>query len=468
MITKYSKALNIPNDILEGEGVFDGIIEIDSRFFIDPILLRDTNVPELSDSYQKVLNHFSDILSCIRSSSNTNDRFWRKAIQLLMFKEPSFIGLGYGRNNKKGKGIGLETARKLALTAKEIIDAGTIDPAIFLLIGLFEEGIGPDKISDMITRIIIEDLFLFNKRVISNIGINNTKETNFKDYSLPVYRRNFIFFIPRCIIKPLPTIFDKSEIDIAVIHNRLLRHYMNNMVGEQWKKDVGKNDIKREIINNPNFLREILKEFKLVKPRKYDFGKDPFGEYIWFDIAKKFTKNFPLDLAEFKAVNKANVGIVVKKICDHFSGLFENNGLSELIYSEDSKLRHERFVHLLFFAIADAYCEANDIDLTRESNAGNGAVDFKLSYGYSGKAIVEIKYSSNSNLVNGYKKQLEAYIAAENPLYSIYLIILVKDSHMSKIETLLSEKKNAMAKGLYCPDIVVINGFKRETASKLR
>ena len=51
------------------------------------------------------------------------------------------------------------------------------------------------------------------------------------------------------------------------------------------------------------------------------------------------------------------------------------------IFFVDQNPRHERFAQLLFYAIAAAYCEANDIDVSPESDAGAGPVDFKLSSG---------------------------------------------------------------------------------------
>ena len=78
---------------------------------------------------------------------------------------------------------------------------------------------------------------------------------------------------------------------------------------------------------------------------------------------------------------------------------------------------------LLFYGIADAYCEANGLDLSREPNEGRGPVDFKVSRGYSAKVSVEIKYASNSKLLEGYARQLPAYNAAERTDASVYLVI---------------------------------------------
>ena len=41
----------------------------------------------------------------------------------------------------------------------------------------------------------------------------------------------------------------------------------------------------------------------------------------------------------------------------------------------------------IFFGVADSYCDANNIDLTKEGNNGRGPVDFKLSRGANDKRI---------------------------------------------------------------------------------
>ena len=81
----------------------------------------------------------------------------------------------------------------------------------------------------------------------------------------------------------------------------------------------------------------------------------------------------------------------------------------------------ERASQLLFYGIAEVYCVANNLDLNRETNAGVGSLDFKLSKGFNAKVNVEIKYSTNTNLVKGFEKQLPTYNKAEKTNTSVYI-----------------------------------------------
>jgi len=87
---------------------------------------------------------------------------------------------------------------------------------------------------------------------------------------------------------------------------------------------------------------------------------------------------------------------------------------------------------LLFFGIADAYCGANDIDISREVNNGQGPVDFKFSIGYERRMLVEIKLTSNPQLLHGIDKQLPIYMRQENTKKAIYLII--ENGHQKRLE----------------------------------
>ena len=68
---------------------------------------------------------------------------------------------------------------------------------------------------------------------------------------------------------------------------------------------------------------------------------------------------------------------------------------------------HPRRRHLI------RYCDANDFDITPEADGGAGPVDFKISKGYQYRVVVEMKLSSNSNLVHGFEVQLPEYQKAE-------------------------------------------------------
>ena len=99
-------------------------------------------------------------------------------------------------------------------------------------------------------------------------------------------------------------------------------------------------------------------------------------------------------------------------------------------------------------------------------DTGNGPVDFKVSNGFTGRVLVEIKLSRNSKLIDGYTKQLEAYKTAEETLKGFYVVIDV--GHMSDKDTRrLRIKNDAAERGETVSPIVFVDGGRRASASKL-
>ena len=120
---------------------------------------------------------------------------------------------------------------------------------------------------------------------------------------------------------------------------------------------------------------------------------------------------------------------------------------------------------MLFFAIADSYCTANNLDISPESDAGRGPVDFKVSKG-SSKVNVEMKLSRNPKLLHGYKTQLLIYDEAEKTNNSIFFIILLDKSHLTKIQTVYDYKRKNETATKRLPEIVVVDATLKKSASK--
>lgn len=117
---------------------------------------------------------------------------------------------------------------------------------------------------------------------------------------------------------------------------------------------------------------------------------------------------------------------------------------------------------MLFFGIADSYCKANDIDISRENNNGNGPVDFKLSKGYYNKIVVEIKKSSNSQLSHCYEVQIPIYMKQEEVEKAIYLFIDLGD-HDIRVKNFKNEMNKYKNTKI---ELIEIDGREKESASK--
>ena len=182
---------------------------------------------------------------------------------MFQFHEVGHIGLGYSKSGKNGSGIGGKFAKKLTETAYQLVTAGIKDPEIFQLVGLLEEGIGADRISDMTISILRDDFLHYTQSVSKSLNLKTKKFTfDSKTYLLPHNPQNEpIIFCPRSILTDLPVAFDSDDIDRVCSHNDALRDKVNEIIGDIFDKKTRaliKRNLKNFILNNPVILESPI------------------------------------------------------------------------------------------------------------------------------------------------------------------------------------------------------------------
>jgi len=471
MAVLFSDYCGINKKELEKQGIFNSIIGLDTKLFLDPHLLKSTKISEFRQSRSRIKKYYEDIIRLLLVRQRRGDRAWSEALKRLRFKEVMGVFMGYGVHGGDGNAIGFGLARRLLDTAIEIIEMGIKDPEIFELIGLFEEDFGADRLSDMTIAIIRDDVYGYTHNIVKKFKIKNTIELKYKDksYILPKhpYRNNPILLLPKELLRNLPVALTWEGIDHVVSTNRELRERLNKLIGEVWKNKIKKKQLRDFILSDKNNVKILIEAYKQSKTGHYDFERDPSGEVIWYELGKRFASANPLTL-KITTYNIEGLENIVKDIIEQFRRNIEFNGLNEHLYTKEGFKyipRHERFAQRLFYAIADTYCNANNLDISREPNAGSGPVDFKFSSGYTARVLVEIKLSSNRKLLPGFQKQLPAYQESENTKRSVYVVIKVTKSD-KQIDRLLKVKEREMKNGKKAPDIITIDGYIKPSASK--
>lgn len=472
MAQSLSSYLGVDEKLFEEKGVLDSVIGVDTHLFLDPFLLKKTKIPEFTNSYKALEDYFSPIVTLLNVSTHQNDRAWQEAYKRLIFKEIRGVSIGYGASSSDGSAIGPKLAKQLVNSGLEIVHMGVKDPEIFHLIGLFEDDFGADRLSDMTIAIIKDDLYRFTQRIASELGIKHLVQFRNKTHSylLPKHpaKNSPLVFLPRELLRDLPVALTWEGIDYVVSVNQELRNRLNQMIGYTWKNKVSKKELRELVFKKKENIENLVQAYKKSTANHYDFEKDPAGEVKWYQIGKQFAEANPVEVTQKKVISIESLEIVVKEILAQFKKNIEVNGLKEHLYTKEGstyKLRHERFSQLLFFSTADTYCNANNVDLSREPNAGNGPVDFKLSTGYGTRILVEIKLSSNTRLIHGYKKQLPSYEESESTKRSVYVVLRVTRND-NQIKQLLKLRDQEIKNGNKVPDILVIEARLTPSASR--
>lgn len=153
-------------------------------------------------------------------------------------------------------------------------------------------------------------------------------------------------------------------------------------------------------------------------------------------------------------------------MCYQFKHLVEHNRLSELFY-RNNRTPDETDWQLLLYTVADTYKIAGNLDLaiTREDNPGVGEIDFHITKGSKANTVIEIKRSTNENLIHGYRTQLPAYMKAERAKTGIFMIIMEKNNIEEIKQKITEVQKDMLDNAEYIPEIIYINGMKQYSAS---
>jgi hypothetical protein len=453
-------------------GAFDPILDVDSRLFIDPLLLRRADPPEFKGVQQTIDSALGAILKLLDASKRKGDRFWIEAGNRLTFPEIPGLCIGYTADGTSGNAIGRTLRTRMLEAAVEIIEAGIKDPAIFELMGILEPRIGSDRISDMFARITLTHIARYSARVFADLEVEGTpRRLGGQTYLLPRNPHSGapILLVPRRVLRSLPVATSWDEIDAVVLANAELRRKVNALIGTTWRKArrSPKQEVRRALLTSPNTFAEFVAEYRAAEPDPYDFEGDPAGQVVWYSQGRAATRAYPLRLVLPAKPTVDDVEQVVLLIGSKFKDLVENNKLHSLLYDSDGKPKHEEAAQLVFYGIADAYCEANELDLSRETNGGRGPVDFKVSGGYRSRVVAELKLNTNPRLVHGYDTQVREYQKAEKAKKSVLIVIDV-GGPTNRIQELLEVRDLARARGEATPTVLVVDGKPKASASKYR
>lgn len=472
---KLNEYLEIPAKDFAGLGVFNPFVGLDAHMFVDPALLRTTDTLEFKGSKQKLTDHFVRVLKLLQASKYAGDIAWREARDRLIFKELQGIAIGYGLHRGNGNGIGSQLAQQIAETAKEILDLGIEDPVVFELVCLFQEDLGADRLSDMVISIIKQDIFDYTDRMVRELKVKDVYIKEVKNSAGRVYKfiknpdgKTPLLLLPEDILKDLPMALSHDDIGHVVYFNKELRESVSALIlGDASKslKDLTKKEY-RDVLMTADHITMAIESYKKTAPEKYNFKSDPSGQFSWSDEGKEIASKFPLTITKKELKTIDDVNDIVGQIIAQFKRNIENNELYELLYKEPIaklKPKNERFAQRLFYSVADSYCEANGLVLSREPNAGNGPVDFKISSDYSTQVLVELKLSSG-HVRSGFEKQLPEYEKNERASKSFLVILKVTESD-AQIKAVKNMRELAIDDKKHVPEIVVIDALPRPSAS---
>jgi|GEM_PF-1712661 len=468
----FSNHFNIPKIKLDELGVFDPILNIDTKVFVEPFLLKRSSSKIIQYSYENYKNFFSSLLLLLQKSAEPNDRCWRAAKNLVNFPEYQYTCIGYGASSTDGRGSGAEFNDKILKSAKEIVSLAENSPEIFLLLPLLEKGIAGDRISDMVQNIIDEDICQYTKEIMNKICIDGnydhiTKNNNQYKLLLNPYSNTVIKLIPKDILSNLPLADDiSSVIETMTSTNIRLRNVVNRDIGEIWRdttKSYRQGLLLKELKTNKEFFLETLKALKEHQFEHYDLDKDHEGLYKWLENSQDFLQ---IELSkETKHCNNnlESLASAIKGIIAHFRDIIENKDIWRTFWTKyGSEYKHVRvfYSQMLFFTVCNTWLtsQGSNINVQLKQEGQNFLLEFSISQKHL--ILVYVKHANNPSIYSSYKNILEISRDSHN-LRNYYIIINFKTEITNQL------KKVKIIENSICK-IIQINVVQKELLSESR
>lgn len=86
MPISFTDNFNIKRDLLKSNKTFDPIIDLDTRFFIDPALIGLCSEPEFINAREKITKFFSSIILLLKHSKVRKICVGRKPIKCCLLR----------------------------------------------------------------------------------------------------------------------------------------------------------------------------------------------------------------------------------------------------------------------------------------------------------------------------------------------------------------------------------------------
>jgi hypothetical protein len=469
----FSDFFNIDKAKLLKLGVFDPILNFDTKVFVEPLLLKKSSSEIIKNSANNFDQFFIDLLTLLKLSEQEGDKPWREAKRRVYFPEYKYTCIGYGTDSIDGSGSGAELNDKILHSAKDIVKFAKDDPNIFLILPLLEEGVGADIVSDMTQNIIDEDICKFTSRTLQDLELEadckyKTKSGNVYSLLKNPFNKCPIKLLPNDILSDLPLAdsFEEWLSKMADI-NGDLRNSVNRHIGTSWH-DETKSQKKERLLdllkNDKEFFVDVLKTLKNHDFNHYDIEQDWHGLHRWLKDSEKFIKYKPANKIGLIDDDLEKLSSVVGQIIESYKFSIESEELWRVFWTESySKLYHvkEFYSQMLFYMVASSWINSkhNNLNCERLFNKETRQIDFKFSVNGKYSVNVQIKNADNyGGLKKSYDKKIDQNISRLLE-FDYYLVMTFENKEYKQLEAI----KRSQSKGYKIIEIATLNKDKKES-----
>ena len=411
---------------------FDPILDHDTKLFVDPFLVFRERLGPWAGAHDEIVAHFNQAFLLVAQGNRAPDSLpYKKAVDILIFREPKELCLGYTPRGTAGLGSGFGFAKLIATAIADAIERGLAHPRHFEELGILQKGIGSDRISDIACTVLKRRLIEYTQGIARRHALPMARHrlyaSGFDGVRLRWQSDEVEALTNPVSGGPLLLAPERFLRDLPVLNaDDWWDHYENERLRQDVNYHIMGRVDKATIIaaarRDPEAVRRWteIREGEPAEP--YDIARDKRGVWQWEPHATAYAREHPLQLRPAASAEEFNG--VIDMVTARFKHFVEEDGGWKLLWDDQSrKEKHEQASQLLFKGIAKNYCMANDISLDREVELGCGSVDFKFSTGYARRGHLEVKKLENSKFWNGLQEQLPAYMRADEVSDGWFLVM---------------------------------------------
>jgi len=426
----------------EQDDWFDPHLTVDTKLFIDPLLLLDAG-GRWAEAHSELIAHFVRCYELVAKATTKTSVSARAARRLLTFPEPFELGLGYTAAGTRGSGSGDSFAARMADGIAVAIAAGLTQPEHIEEIGILNEGIGADRISDATANVIKARLIDYTQEVTRrhNVPLERHKVRHARVtlelarwhddvVELPTNPTSGrpVVLVPEFLLNSLPTLNADDWFDSHF--NEDIRLSLNLPVGQA----VSKSGIVSWARRHPERVRDWAREQTSRKDLVgYDFGGDPLGVVQWDQAPSRFAAEHPLP--ERRVSTHDDLVELTSQVVEQFRHFIENQRGWSLLWNDDGSEKPETAVQLVLLGVAQPYLRYFNVELDREVELGRGPVDFKASSGTTARLLIEVKKLHNGKFWNGLRDQLPSYMTSDEATHGWFVAVQYR-SNKAAVERL--------------------------------
>ena len=191
--------------------------------------------------------------------------------------------------------------------------------------GVFEDDVGPDTISDLTTNAIFPALQQITLDFCKKHGVpTKVFEIGLHDYELPINPlepKHGFALVPKDILRELPVATDWSDIDRVVRHNEMLRRRVNAMIANIAKATIAekKRAMRAVALSSRSNFETMFDDMLAGKHSGYDFARDKRNIEALRNLLQTVGAQFPLTIAQPKAKTASELAASSIRLLDSSS-----------------------------------------------------------------------------------------------------------------------------------------------------